>query len=657
MIEISHRRALCRASARASGLASYMDASGDLAGSAVVCVDSAGRISLTPEGEVSGLDDMGTIDLLIIEEIEQVSRHIVSEDRIRSGRSGAIWTALRRIVGAAARILCLDADCGPLTVGMLTGLLGTMPAYKMEKISALPTPKTAIIAPPGAWGEAGMRIRLRTLIDNRTKPILIFCTGRKKAKEIEKIAKDFGVDSADLLLFHGHNSSGLPQKALAEDPSRVARYRVVIHTTALGSGIDITTDCHLLAYVDASAGPIADDILQGISRCRPAKTAVIHVYGSPRVGEADCDPAEHRRLLYARSAGSERVLRALLTDRTDPLTMTADPALVSLYCHVRAYEASQSWLADRYGAPAVEGTADHPPVMGPMVSEGALARHLAAHGWTVDRAQITSADPVATATTLEVDACAAALVAASQAVRAADHGRILDAPDLSDAEAGAYAGREIGEDLRAALMRHELSAWYGRTPDEALLVREARGWRSQCRALADLVVASSPGEALRVADRDADARARGAIGAGDRTLRAASMRRILSLCGISDLLAGGTITPPAIQAEDEIRRIAWEIFTLDRIRKLPFYALIGRLLEKFGIRTRSTRVRTPQGRARVYTIDLDALDLALADSAAAIDRLRGVSAIAETPLEVMPTLADPGIDGIELDAILAMEAA
>jgi hypothetical protein len=658
VIEISHRRALCRASSRSSGLSSYLDTSGDIAGSAVVCVDSAGRVSIGADGDVQGLDDVGKIDFLIIEESEQVARHIVSEDRIRSGRSGAIWTAMRRIIRAAEKILCLDADCGHLTQTMIAGLLGEMPAHKIERISTLPTPKTAIIAPPGAWGEAGMRIKLRQFIESQhinKKPILLFCTGRKKSREMQKIVLELGVEEKDILLFHGENSVHLPQKALAEDPTRVARYRVVIHTTALGSGIDITTPCHVLAYIDASAGPIADDVLQGISRCRPADKIYVFIYGSPRVGEADSDPAEHRRLLYSRGAASDRVLRALLTDR-DPatLSMSVDPALAHLYCIVRAYEAAQSWLPPRYGPPLVDATADHPAIPGDMISEGALARHLQAHGWEVHHGGMASsaADPAAAAAVFEVQASVAQSTEARTAVKTETIDKILSSEILSDDEAAVYRGREIDETTRAALYRYDLRRWYGRDPDEDLITRDQRGWRSQCRGLADLVLCME-GEAIRVAEQDEDRRARGALG-GDRTLRAASMKKILALCGITDITCGGVIHPPAIQQEDLIRRIAWEIFSLDKSKKLHFQALIGRLLEKFAIRTRSVHIRTPEGRARVYRIDLEALDMALTDAAAAIDRLRGVSAIAP-----QPHYEAADIPMIDIDAIMAglMEAA
>lgn len=117
---IGHRRTLIREAAAKLGLRCYLDSAVDDVNGLItlaVCLDSLPKFgeSFAAEGGASGWRRKGPFDLVILDEVEQVLKHLMS-DTIKDGAGlERCYDALCYEVTHAKAVVALDADLGPLT--------------------------------------------------------------------------------------------------------------------------------------------------------------------------------------------------------------------------------------------------------------------------------------------------------------------------------------------------------------------------------------------------------------------------------------------------------------------------------------------------------------------------------------------------------------
>lgn len=117
---IGHRRTLIREAAAKLGLRCYMDPdNGNPDGllTLAVCLDSLPKFgeSFAAEGKVSAWRRRGPFDLVIIDEVEQVLKHLRSETIEKKAGLERCYDALAYEVTHAKALVVLDADLGLLT--------------------------------------------------------------------------------------------------------------------------------------------------------------------------------------------------------------------------------------------------------------------------------------------------------------------------------------------------------------------------------------------------------------------------------------------------------------------------------------------------------------------------------------------------------------
>ncbi|GAB9148377.1 hypothetical protein BDS110ZK25_41700 [Bradyrhizobium diazoefficiens] len=117
---IGHRRTLIREAAKKLGLRCYMEPDeGDLDGllTLAVCLDSLPKFgeSFAAEGKAAGWRRKGPFDLVIIDEVEQVLKHLMSDTIEQRAGLERCYDALAHEVTHAKAVVVLDADLGLLT--------------------------------------------------------------------------------------------------------------------------------------------------------------------------------------------------------------------------------------------------------------------------------------------------------------------------------------------------------------------------------------------------------------------------------------------------------------------------------------------------------------------------------------------------------------
>ncbi|MGA2567942.1 MAG: plasmid replication protein, CyRepA1 family [Pseudolabrys sp.] len=282
-VVIMHRRMLSRQACRRLDIPCYLDVAHLDHDRIGVCFDSLVR-----------LQNRSTFKLVVIDEVEQVLAHILSDtissvDRI---------VLLRKFIGllrAADSVVAMHADIGWASFVTLTRLMnGVIPDPEQGDLfrdRSSPVRLLMNVSKPGD----GKTIDLYTsktqlvaeLVDALVKEKRVFVAANTKAfaEKIDALVAE-KLPSCRRLLLTADTASGMPQKVFLENPAETSlNYDAIITSPAAGTGLDITFPARAV-MIDAVFGFCEADIVthwdfdQHISRVR--QPGAVKVWISPQ---------------------------------------------------------------------------------------------------------------------------------------------------------------------------------------------------------------------------------------------------------------------------------------------------------------------------------------------------------------------------------------
>lgn len=600
IVTIAHRRSLTRSQSAVWGLPCYLDSNdSQIGGSTSVCLDSVGRIA------------EGPVDVVVLDEVEQVLRHLYSATIRHRGQVGVVFSALRDLLRRAKRIIVMDADLGPLAMWSLRVLLGEDVSTEVVVNTWQPSGKIRVRTP------AGMQADI--MADAQAgRALWIYSTSKRAAKRYAHMIGSLGVG---VLLVHS-GTTGTPevQECMA-DPSLFQRYQVVIATPSVGTGVSVDDLDHWRVYGDCTsgAGPIAPDAKQGLMRVRHPQQVTICVHGRTQY-----EPTNPEMILADLLLTSERTRKLLegqtwtakyQLDKDAPVELhPADLDITRIQAEVMAVEAKLGNQLHDVEIRDEDGNITE-------IQRGALLTHLEEVGYQLDI--------VPDEITLDTKALEEERKAAKLAVEAAWVEAVVSAPDATEGEIQALedAGASTPE-AEATLAKAKIEEFYGTEVDPDLVDRDDHGRRrGQCRTAAH-ILAWQRGEQQAVLRLDRlDGRAGVSVQLRHQGKKAALAAGLWSLFGITDLEAdarNGTVLkdPGDVGSLEQLRA---EVKRYLRITLKPgssAFLLARALAAQSGFKLSSRRTRSPEGKlGREYMLERDSVSDMMRDASAYYERL------------------------------------
>jgi hypothetical protein len=205
-----------------------------------ICLDS---LHLVPPGN---LMTRNSYELVVIDEAEQVFRHLFSDTITERGTRNRIYLTLREIILRARYVVALDADLDFLTHNSLARIVserGVDGGWRLQKPIRIWINET----PSGDRKTLELYTNKNHLIAEILQAIAdqkkVFVTSNSKAL-IEKIAaviRDrFGRTRRVIIVTADTGSRAEVQSLVADPAARAAEYDVIMCSPSMGTGVDIT---------------------------------------------------------------------------------------------------------------------------------------------------------------------------------------------------------------------------------------------------------------------------------------------------------------------------------------------------------------------------------------------------------------------------------
>ena len=310
---IGHRQALIREMCKNLGLDCYLDHpfSGSAGGYKQrrygVCLDSL-NMAIDKQGTTNvysgyiSFTDISTVyDVVIIDESEQVLAHFLSET-IGEKRI-SIFNDLKNIIKNAKSVVALDADLGWLTFNTIS------------KLALLDDKKPPIKIYINNWTKKQQHLHIyqhsnqlmehlkQSIMDG--KVVYVSSNSKTKIKTLEKsihiLAKELKKDIPMIAITSSNSKEVTVQKFITNIKKEIKKYRVILSSPSLGTGIDITFD-NKAKYIDCVYGFYENrinthtEIDQQLSRVRHPKEVHIWISGERFNFETEFDVVKSDQL-------------------------------------------------------------------------------------------------------------------------------------------------------------------------------------------------------------------------------------------------------------------------------------------------------------------------------------------------------------------------
>lgn len=290
MLLVGHRRSLLRTLSESLGLQCYLDAKefaqfapNRISKQFAVSVDSMATL-LKP--------NIHKFDVVLIDESEQVFSHLIA-DTIDLEKRRKCYLLLQHYIHAAKDVVALDADLNQITLHAIQRFGNKNPFIDRRLIlNEYKFPKKGI-----ELYSSGNHVIGDLFESIRKKDRVFVCCNSKKQVDalVESIQAEFGEDFPLFFVTSANSNSHEVTSFLTDIKSEILKYRVVLVSPAMGTGIDITFPDEV-SHVDGVYGLFEArinthfDIDQQLSRVRHPK--YVRVWISPETFnyETEADP-------------------------------------------------------------------------------------------------------------------------------------------------------------------------------------------------------------------------------------------------------------------------------------------------------------------------------------------------------------------------------
>lgn len=342
---VGHRRSLLRALSESLGLQCYLDAKefvqfapNRISKHFAISVDSMATM-LKP--------NIHKFDVVLIDESEQVFSHLIA-DTIDLSNRRKCYLLLQHYIQAARDVIALDADMNQITLHAIQRFGNKNPfidrrlilnEFKADhrRVELYPSESQVI----GSLFES-----LRS--DER---IFVCCNSKKQVDAlVESIQAELGVDFPLIYVTSANSSTPEITAFLTEIKTEILKYKVVLVSPAMGTGIDITFPENI-SHVDGVYGLFEArinthfDIDQQLSRVRHPKYVRIWISAETFNFETETDPIKQE---IAESGIIPEVLTGYSAFSGTPEYNWNDPYLTLYATILAAQRASKNQLRKNF---------------------------------------------------------------------------------------------------------------------------------------------------------------------------------------------------------------------------------------------------------------------------------------------------------------------
>ena len=334
---IGHRRSLIQEAANKLGLECYLD-EGPVRRHTdryAICLDSLQAIAEKRVYRISAstvhVDEPIFFDVIILDESEQVFRHILSETIEKHSGADRVHNSLRAMLGKAKAIYALDAD-----LGLITGhaLKAYRPDFWVEKCRLIVNRPNKEQANRILYRYKSKNLLIEKMLEAIREGRRCFITSNsKKLVNVltEIIIKEFK-DKVALRSITADNSQSAVERDFVENiKTEFLKIQVLLCSPSLGTGIDITfpnNECHVDEVFGFFYSHVNThfDVDQQLSRVRkPGRVSVwISAHKNRQETNFDVIRTELVRSNWIQSAQTfDRKTGEIVSDAEHPLVMIA----------------------------------------------------------------------------------------------------------------------------------------------------------------------------------------------------------------------------------------------------------------------------------------------------------------------------------------------
>lgn len=239
-----------------------------------ICLNSVYKL-LSPK------DGLPKYDLLVIDESEHVLGALAG-GTFKPGEAVKAKETLEHLVKHAGLVVCLDAYASPVTVNWLKSIRSDVVTVVNEYTPPDKKPLTMYPTSEQAIAEADR------LIDENNGPVLIASGSRENSKALAlRYEAMLGQDAVMLVNQHTSGEKGV-QQFLSSINTDLPKIRVLIYTSSMGTGVDITAPVRGVVGVFNNQPLDAEAILQMVGRARHAQE--VHIYVRQAEGRQSTNP-------------------------------------------------------------------------------------------------------------------------------------------------------------------------------------------------------------------------------------------------------------------------------------------------------------------------------------------------------------------------------
>ena len=319
---LTHRRSLARQLSLRLGIPLYLDATGAFR-NGVISLDSLRRLETLDIDPDTGEVSMREFDLIIIDEVSQVLRHLYG-GTLSGPESTDVFDRLQAILKRAKRIVCMDADLNLSHIKWIRGLMGLdaeVTTGQEVRLMDAPPAFTYRLDQDQAQTDRDM---LQEWADGCT--LAIHCQSRRHSEAVVLMLQKSRPE-ADIMLVNSDTILRPDVQGFMENADQAAAYDALVYTGSIGTGVSITVRNHFdRIYVYSREGVgTAQDLFQAAHRVRhPANREIRLCVPQGRQGRAERDPVRIYENLIAMGDATVRWWSK------DGVTRTADHAVGTL---------------------------------------------------------------------------------------------------------------------------------------------------------------------------------------------------------------------------------------------------------------------------------------------------------------------------------------
>lgn len=236
-------------------------------------------------------------DVLFIDEAEQVFEYLNNTQTFRGGEAATAYDTLRDLITRTGIVIVADANLTDKSPAILEGIRGHKP-HAIENIHRRSRGDVIFLSDPYYAIHVAER-----LIEDDKGPVLIPSATERLGSEVHRYLSGLYGEDAGLLISRDTSETRKVKDFIRNINTELPRYRWLMHTSSMGSGVDIKKEAGVYAVVGLfPPQPLSPgNVVQMMGRARHARHRYLYISGGDGHHETNAQVLFARRRHNARA--------------------------------------------------------------------------------------------------------------------------------------------------------------------------------------------------------------------------------------------------------------------------------------------------------------------------------------------------------------------